>query len=61
MWVALLMGSMSGYFAVHAYYLMAHRPLDRTFALMSNMATLVALLSLAIGVWTSRNRKDEWH
>ena len=61
MWVALLMGSMSGYFAVHAYYLMAHRPLDRTFALMNNLATGVALLSLTIGVWTSRHRKDEWH
>ena len=28
LWIALLMGAMSGYFAVHAYYLMAHRQLD---------------------------------
>jgi uncharacterized membrane protein len=61
MWVALLMGSMSGYFGVHAYYLMTNRPLDETFALMNNLATGVALLSLTVGVWTSRHRKDEWH
>jgi hypothetical protein len=60
LWIALLMGSMSGVFAIHAYYSMTHRPLDRTFALMSNFATGIALLSLAIGVWTSRHRKDEW-
>lgn len=59
LWIALLMGSMSGYFAVHAYYLMAHRHLDKTFALMSNFATAVALLSIAIGVWTSRRRQVE--
>ena len=61
LWIALLLGSMSGYFAVHAYYLMTNRPLDGTFALMNNLATGVALLSLTIGVWTSRHRKDEWH
>jgi hypothetical protein len=61
LWVALLMGSMSGYFGVHAFYLMTNRPLDETFALMNNLATGVALLSLTIGVWTSRHRKDEWH
>ena len=60
LWIALLLSSMSGYFAVHAYYLMTHLPLDRTFALMSNFATGIALLSIAIGVWTSRHRKDEW-
>ena len=60
LWVALLMGSMSGYFGVHAFYLMTNRPLDETFALMNNLATGVALLSLTIGVWTSRHRKDEW-
>lgn len=59
LWIALLMGSMSGYFAVHAYYLMMHRPLDPTFALMSNLATLVALLSIAIGVVTSRRREAD--
>ncbi|MCA3708882.1 MAG: hypothetical protein INF02_03680 [Phenylobacterium sp.] len=61
LWVALLMGSMSALFAVHAFYFMTHRPLDRTFALASNLATVVLLASLAIGVWTSRHRKDEWH
>ena len=59
LWVALLMGSMSGYFGVHAYYLMTNRPLDETFALMNNLATGVALLSLTIGVWTSRRRTAE--
>ena len=59
LWVALLMGSMSGYFGVHAYYLMTNRPLDGTFALMNNIATGVALLSLTIGVWTSRRRTAE--
>ncbi|MFN9089955.1 MAG: hypothetical protein ACK5V0_00205 [Alphaproteobacteria bacterium] len=61
MWIALLMVSMSGYFGVHAFYLMTNRRLDETFALMNNLATGVALLSLTIGVWTSRHRKDEWH
>ena len=59
MWIALMMGAMSGYFAVHAYYLISHRALDETFALMSNLATSVALLSIAIGVWTSRRRAAE--
>jgi hypothetical protein len=59
LWIALLMGAMSGYFAIHAYYLMTQRPLDETFALMSNLATLVALLSIAIGVVTSRRRPAE--
>ena len=59
LWIALLLGSMSGYFAVHAYYLMTNRPLDETFALMNNLASGVALLSLTIGVWTSRRRTAE--
>ena len=59
LWIALLMGAMSGYFAVHAYYLMTQRPLDETFALMNNLATLVALLSITIGVVTSRRRPAE--
>ena len=59
LWIALLMGAMSGYFAIHAYYLMTQRPLDETFALMSNLATLVALLSIAMGVVTSRRRPAE--
>ncbi|MFM1960937.1 MAG: hypothetical protein RL588_2454 [Pseudomonadota bacterium] len=59
LWIALMMGAMAGVFSVHAYYLMINKPLDKTFALMSNVATLVALLSIAIGVWTSRNRAAE--
>lgn len=59
LWIALLMGAMAGYFSIHAYYLAMSIPLDRKFAIASNLATGVALLSLAIGVWTSRNRKDE--
>jgi hypothetical protein len=59
LWIALMMGAMAGYFSVHAYYLMINKPLDKTFALMSNFATLVALFSIAIGVWTSRRRAAE--
>jgi hypothetical protein len=59
LWIALLMGAMAGYFSIHAYYLAMSVPLDRTFAIASNLATGVALLSLAIGVWTSRRRADE--
>ena len=59
LWIALMMGAMSGYFAVHAYYLAMNLPLDRMFAILSNMATSVALLSLVIGVWTSRHRTEE--
>lgn len=59
LWIALMMGAMSGYFAVHAYYMIAHRALDETFALLSNLVTSIALLSIAVGVWTSRHRKDE--
>jgi hypothetical protein len=35
------------------------RPLDETFAISSNIATGVVLLSLAIGVWGSRRRPAE--
>ena len=59
LWIALMMGAMAGVFSVHAYYLMIHKPLDKTFALMSNVATLVGLFSIAIGVWTSRHRVEE--
>jgi len=59
LWIALMMLAISFVFCVHAYYQMAGRALDPMFALASNMATIVLLLSLAIGVWTSRHRKDE--
>ena len=61
LWIALMMAAMAGYFSIHAYYLAMAMPLDRTFAMANNLATAVALLSIAIGVWTSRHRKDEWH
>ncbi len=59
LWIALMMAAMAGYFSVHAYYLAMAMPLDRTFAIASNVATGVALLSIAIGVWTSRRRAAE--
>ena len=57
LWIALMMFTMAGVFSIHAYYEMTGRDLDPTFALLSNLATLVLLASLAIGVWTSRQRK----
>ncbi len=59
LWIALMMGAMSGYFAIHAYYLAMAMPLDEMFAISSNIATGVVLLSLAIGVWSSRHRAVE--
>jgi uncharacterized protein YneF (UPF0154 family) len=35
---------------------MAGRDLDPTFALLSNLVTIVLLASLALGVWTARRR-----
>jgi hypothetical protein len=58
-WIALMMGAMSGYFAIHAYYLAMAIPLDKMFAISSNIATGVVLLSLTIGVVTSRRRPAE--
>jgi hypothetical protein len=59
LWIALMMGAMSGYFAIHAYYLAMNLPLDEMFAASSNVATSVVLISLAIGVWSSRRRPAE--
>ena len=59
LWIALMMVAISFVFCVHAFYQMAGRALDPTFALASNLATVVLLAGLAIGVWTSRHRKDE--
>ncbi|MCA3719962.1 hypothetical protein [Phenylobacterium sp.] len=59
LWIALMMFTMAGVFSIHAFYEMTDRDLDWTFALMSNLATLVLLTSLAIGVWTSRRRAPE--
>lgn len=59
LWIALMMAAMAGYFSIHAYYLAMDKPLDKAFAIASNIATGVALLSIAIGVWTSRNRAAE--
>jgi hypothetical protein len=59
LWIALMMAAMAGYFSIHAYYLAMTMPLDRTFAMANNLATAVALLSIAIGVWTSRRRAAE--
>jgi hypothetical protein len=59
LWIALMMAAMAGYFSIHAYYLAMAKPLDQTFAIASNIATGVALLSIAIGVWTSRRRAAE--
>ena len=54
LWIALMMMAISCVFCIHAFYQMAGRALDTTFALLSNLATVVLLMSLAIGVWTSR-------
>lgn len=59
LWIALMMAAMAGYFSIHAYYLAMDKPLDKAFAIASNIATGVALLSIAIGVWTSRRRAAE--
>ena len=59
LWIALMMAAISFVFCIHAFYQMAGRALDPTFALASNLATVVLLASLAVGVWTSRHRKDE--
>jgi hypothetical protein len=59
LWIALMMGAMSGYFSIHAYYLVMKLPLDEMFAASSNIATSVVLISLAIGVWSSRRRPAE--
>jgi hypothetical protein len=59
LWIALMMGAMAGYFAIHAYYLAMNLPLDEMFAISSNIATSVVLISLAIGVWGSRRRPAE--
>jgi hypothetical protein len=56
LWIALMMFTMAGFFSIHAYYEMTGRDLDPTFALLSNLATVVLLASLALGVWTSRRR-----
>ena len=56
LWIALMMFTMAGFFSIHAFYEMTDRDLDPTFAHLSNLATLVLLVSLAIGVWTSRRR-----
>ena len=59
LWIALMMGAMAGYFSIHAYYLAMAIPLDEMFAILSNIATGVVLLSLTIGVVTSRRRPAE--
>ena len=59
LWIALMMGAMAGYFSIHAYYLAMAIPLDEMFAMASNIATGVVLVSLAIGVWSSRGRPAE--
>ena len=57
LWIALMMFTMAGFFAIHAFYEMAGRDLDPAFARLNNVLTIVLLASLAIGVWTSRQRK----
>ena len=59
LWIALMMGAMAGYFSIHAYYLAMAIPLDKMFAMASNIATVVVLISLTIGVWSSRSRLAE--
>jgi hypothetical protein len=59
LWIALMMGAMAGYFSIHAYYLAMNLSLDKMFAISSNVATSVVLLSLMIGVWSSRRRPAE--
>lgn len=53
-WISLMMFAMAGFFSIHAFYEISERDLDPTFALLSNLATLVLLVSLALGVWSSR-------
>ncbi|MCA6286783.1 hypothetical protein [Phenylobacterium sp.] len=57
-WTAVMMFAISGYFYTHAYYMSTSRSLDRDFAFFSNIATAVALLALALGVWSSRRRSS---
>lgn len=59
LWIALMMGAMAGYFSIHAYYLAMAIPLDEIFAISSNVASVVVLISLSIGVVTSRRRPAE--
>ncbi|MFM8939368.1 MAG: hypothetical protein ACKOEY_05060 [Phenylobacterium sp.] len=59
LWIALMMFTMAGFFSIHAFYEMTDRDLDPAFAVLSNLATLVLLTSLSIGVWTSRRRAPE--
>ncbi|MFM8374554.1 MAG: hypothetical protein ACKN9P_00595 [Phenylobacterium sp.] len=59
LWIALMMVAMAGFFSIHAFYEMTNRDLDWTFALTSNLATVILMASLAIGVWTSRRRAAE--
>ena len=59
LWIALMMFTMAGFFSIHAFYEMTNRDLDPTFAHLSNLATLVLLASLAIGVWTARRRRAD--
>ncbi|MFO0437599.1 MAG: hypothetical protein ACK5YD_03645 [Phenylobacterium sp.] len=56
LWIALIMFCIAAYFSLHAYYLAAARPLDQDFANFTNLATLLILLALAQGVWSSRRR-----
>jgi hypothetical protein len=56
LWIALMMFTMAGFFSIHAYYEMTGRDLDPTFAILSNLATIFLLASLALGVWTCRRR-----
>jgi hypothetical protein len=57
-WLALIMFCTAGHFALHAYYLAASQPVDRDFANLANLATLLILLALAQGVWSSRRRSS---
>jgi hypothetical protein len=59
LWISLMMLSVSFVFCIHAYYQINSIALDPSFALVSNIATAVLLVSLAIGVWTSRRRTAE--
>jgi hypothetical protein len=59
LWISLMMFTMAVFFSIHAFYEMSSRDLDPTFAQLSNLATILLMVSLAIGVWTSRYRKDE--
>jgi len=58
LWIALIMFCIAAYFSLHAYYLAAARPLDQDFANFTNLATLLILLALAQGVWSSRRRSS---